>query len=72
MNSTDLTIQAAGVWLLESFFSWDAIPDLDTVQFLNGENYWMNTAELSTKVYPQSKVCSRSSFFLLDTEPAWV
>eukprot|EP00906_Rhabdomonas_costata_P019236 RCo028078 len=50
INSTDPTIYAAAGWLLESFTSWEVIPELDTVLLLNGEEYWLNTAAIVTKM----------------------
>lgn len=50
INATDLVIYSAGVWLKESFVSWDAIPTLNTVQVLNEEKYWVNVAAMISKV----------------------
>eukprot|EP00906_Rhabdomonas_costata_P002393 RCo003820 len=50
VNSTDPTIRAAGWWLIGTFLLWDAIPSLNTVQGLVGEDYWVDAAALSTQV----------------------
>eukprot|EP00906_Rhabdomonas_costata_P016614 RCo023851 len=50
VNSTDASIRAAGEWLLGTFFAWDAIPHLETVQFLNGENYWLSCEPIETEM----------------------
>jgi class 3 adenylate cyclase len=47
-DSTDPTIQSSAVWLLSQYQGWDTIPDLNVVQSLVGEDYWITTQHISS------------------------
>ena len=49
-DSTDPTIQSSAVWLLSQYQGWDTIPDLNVVQSLVGEDYWITTQHISSAV----------------------
>jgi hypothetical protein len=50
LDSDDSTIYEAGVWLIETYQSWASIPELNVVQALGGEDYWITAMPLISEV----------------------
>ena len=50
LNSTDATIQQAGLWLVQTYLSWEYFPDLTTTVLLVGEEYWLANSVIVSEV----------------------
>eukprot|EP00906_Rhabdomonas_costata_P019106 RCo027826 len=49
VNSTDVTIQQAGSWLVKTYVSWEYFPDLTITVFLAGEDYWLANSVITSE-----------------------